>query len=394
MFNWKIRRNSKFETPLVFAGTGKRVWRLFTVPFKTCFPVVFFIAVFWKGLDLDSNQKLALGLLGLIALLVVVNAFFLLGVQKTVSPAQNPLGMEKQTTAIAIVSSNCPKCVSLDGLIEQLRLADVNFSPENLVFEESAQARELVLKYSIESLPALVLFPSARDLNILKGNWVSVGSVEPENVLVLRRLPAPFFDIASNQTKGLVEFWSISKSGCADCSPAPSSDSLGQLGIVFSKTTALEDSDPLAQQLLQTYSITKLPAVVLSSEIQAYSSLQDVLKAGGDFEENGFWVLRNPVPYYWDLTQNKSVGKIELVRILDSNCATCFDLSELEAFLVQSFGLKIAADQNLDWETSEGKAFAEQHFISKLPTIALGGDFFAYPGLEEAWANFGIRQNE
>lgn len=340
---------------------------------------------------MDNSKKMLLGIVAVIVLLLIMNIFFLWGLQKTASPQPPaPTPIENKSELIAIVSNNCPKCVELAGLIDQLRQLDINFSERSIVFETDSEAKELVQKYGIQKLPGVVLKASPADFSLLSERWQVLGTVEDKNVLVLRELPPPFFDIASSTTKGLVEFWSISKTDCLDCTPAPKTISLAQLGLVFSKSNELNETDSEAQQLIERYSITKLPTVILSSEVKEYSRIASLLETGGDFSPDGTWVLRNPVPYYWDLNKNKKRGSLSLTRVTFADCNGCFALDQLEEFLVQNLSLKIASDQNLDWSTSEGKKFVSDYNISRIPTLVVSGEINAYKGLEEGWLSFGF----
>ncbi len=340
---------------------------------------------------MDNSKKLVLGIVALIVILLIVNVFFLWGLQKTVpSNPPGPIPSEAKSELIAIVSNNCPKCVELTGLIGQLKQLDINFSERSIVFETDSEAKELVQKYGIQKLPGMILKASPADFAVLNPRWSALGTVEDGNILVLRELPPPYFDLASSTTKGLVEFWSISKNDCSDCTPAPKTISLEQLGMVFSQSSELDESDAEAQQFIQRYSIAKLPTVILSGEAKEYSRIASLLEAGGDFSSDGTWVLRNPVPYYWDLNKNKKMGALSLTRITFSDCNGCFALEQLEEFLVQNLSLKIASDQNLDWSTIEGKKFVSDYNISKLPTLVLSGEIDAYKGLKEGWLSFGF----
>lgn len=340
---------------------------------------------------MDNSKKLVFGIVAVIVALLIVNIFFLWGLQKT-APPQPPgtTPTENKSELVAIVSNNCPKCVELTGLIDQLKQLGVTFSERSIVFETDSEAKELVQKYGIQKLPGVVLKTIPADFSLLSERWQALGTVEDKNVLVLREMPPPYFDIASSSTKGLVEFWSISKTDCSDCTPAPETIALEQFGIVFFKSNELADAEPEAQQLIERYSITKLPTVILSSEIKEYSQIASLLEAGGDFSADGTWVLRNPVPYYWDLNQNKKMGALSLTRITFADCNGCFALGQLEEFLAQNLSLQIAFDQNLDWSTIEGKKFVSDYNIFKIPTLVLSGEIDAYKGLEEGWLSFGF----
>jgi glutaredoxin len=339
---------------------------------------------------MNNTQKLTIVLVGLIVLLVIINAFFLWGLQKTAPPNPSDSGSVRLTELVSIVSNNCPDCIELSGLTDQIKQLDINFSERSLTFETDSEAQELVQQYSIQKLPALLIKATPRDFNRLEPYWESLGTTEEGNILVLRQLPPPYYNIASQSTKGLVKMWSISKSNCSDCTPAPQQSALEQLGISFSQVHVLLDADSEAQALISQYSITKLPTLVLSNDIQEYAHLFSVLNAGGEFASDGAWVLRNPVPFYWDLNSNKKVGAVSLVRLTDSDCNECFSIGKLEDFLKQNLSLKIVSDQNLDWSTPAGKQFVHDYNITRLPTLVLGGELEAYNGLQQTWSSFGF----
>ncbi|MFH0954640.1 MAG: hypothetical protein V1777_00880 [Candidatus Micrarchaeota archaeon] len=346
-------------------------------------------------------SPVVIGMIVIIALLVVVIGVLVF--QNPASPNPNPQNSQQPLTPskatlqiISILPSSCPKCVSIASLVSQIKTLDMTFTEKTLTLGIDAKAQELVTQYSIGKLPALVLIPDANALDQLRTPWQSFGTVEDDNAMVLREIPLPYLNVVSQKTIGLVKLTTIEPANCPDCATQLTSDLLNQTGMsginqgqgvfVDDDSTVLASSAD-GQRLITQYAITKLPAVLLSPEVADYSDFFSLLeqKKLGSTETDGTWVLRNPVPLYFDLNQNKVRGQIELTQLSDVNCATCFDVNELANSMINFFGLKLIRNQTLDISSVNGNALVKKYSILRVPTIVIGGDVSAYQGLAENW---------
>lgn len=325
---------------------------------------------------MNKNDLVLIGLVILIAILVIGIGWLLWrpGVPSSPLPSTD----QNQSVLFLISSNTCSNCSDASILVSQIQSTGAVFSAQNLVFETDSLAQQLVAQYNIQKLPVIVIVPTPADFERLNAAWQAVGTIESDQALVLREVPPPFFDVATRTVKGLVDVWKISKSDCADCTQAPGALVFGQIGIGIRNETDWMDTDPQAQAFISQYGISKLPAVILSEDIREYASFLQALEQGGSFETDGRWVQRFPAPYYWDLNLNRKVGAIHLTRLNFADCNGCFALSELETFLTQNFGLKIASVEDVDWKTARGQQFVSEYGISKIPTLLIGGEVEAY----------------
>lgn len=354
-------------------------------------------------------SPVVIGMGVIIVLLVVAIGFLVFQNQSPtapvvpVNPNQPALSSKAKLQVITVAPANCEKCVLLTEFVANLKSSDLDLdvSDKIVTLGIDAQAQELVTKYSIGKLPALVLLPDANALEQLSGPWEGFGTIEPDNALILREVPLPYWDVSAQKIRGLVSLLTIEAADCPECAIQLTSELLRQTGVsginqgqgvfVDSESTVSSDSAD-GQRLITQYVITKLPAVLLSADIADYPDFFSVLEQQklGSLESDGTWVLRNPFPLYFDLTQSKVRGVVEVTNLTDANCVSCFDVNELSNSLVLYFGLKPSANVMLDVLSVAGKALVQKYSIVNVPTVLVKGDVSAYQGLSENWNQRGF----
>ena len=127
-------------------------------------------------------------------------------------------------------------------------------------------------------------------------NWQQVGTVENDGSYVLRAISPPYFDLNKNEVVGLVDVTYLSDKSCLDCYDVEIhrqilTDPRG-IGVNINSEKKVDILDAGGKELVEKYSITKVPTVILSSDFSAYPFANDL----GDFftlEDDGSYVFRN-----------------------------------------------------------------------------------------------------
>lgn len=336
----------------------------------------------------------------LIVLFIGVNAWLFFSSQNPGNPS-NPAPSDplpeangESTELFWLLPSDCSDCSDLNALVEGITQFGVSPTIRQLRANDPL-FQQLIDQYSIQSLPAMVLKPSSADFAALQEVWPTVGSVEADNVLVLRKTPLPYFDLASDSVKGKVEMWTIEKPECPDCSEPISKAVLESLGVFVVRENHWTDSDEAAQQFIRDYNISRLPVLVLSAEIRDYLEYEQLvaqLELAGTFESDNHWVLRSVAPYYWDLVLDRKVGALSSIQLLPQECDECLDVNALQEQAAQAFGLKVETMRIVDVNSAEGMQLVSDLNIAFLPTFVLSGELFAYPGIDEALGNSGFEK--
>jgi len=290
---------------------------------------------------------------------------------------------------IYLTSSPCSECFDLNAFVESFRQMDAVVSIKSIEFS-SDEAKALIQKYSIARIPSIVISGETSKVPQLIESWKTYGSVEDNNVLVLKNTPPVYFDLTSNKLVGLVELISLTIDSCIDCAKPITEEELASVGVTVSKKTTVDYSSPEGKALVDLYTITQLPSSILSRDLNTYPQelVQNFLLLGS-FASDGKYVLRKASPIFFDLTSQKEVGWVNLTNLTDSSCSSCYDVSTHKPIIEQQFGVKIKEEKAIDINSSEGKALLADYNITKVPTILLTGDMQVYDAFNQAWSSVG-----
>ncbi len=283
-----------------------------------------------------------------------------------------------------ISNSQCSNCASIADVIAGLE-SSYNVTKTNELDFDSAEAKSMVSKYKITKIPSVII---VGELN--KTGEIS-GFTEGENAYILSDIEAPYTDTSSGEIKGRVSMTLI-KAPCRECvNLTAAAVQMREMASIVSDV-ALESSSDEARSLISKYSIKKLPALVMSRDVQAYS-FADLLENVGTYETDGAYVLRNVSPPYYDLAQSKIIGLVKVTYISDKTCADCYNVSE-HRFILESLGMKFSEEKYIDVSNELFIALKNKYNITKVPTIVLSGEAMEYATLREVWSAVGTEESD
>src|SRR3989338_3695923 len=70
---------------------------------------------------------------------------------------------------------------------------------------------------------------------------------------------------------------------------------------------------------------------------------------------------------------NQIFDGLELIEVVKSSCADCFDISQLTSALKQ-LNLKIAGEKRIEFDSEEGKRLVQQYGVENVPNLIVIGD--------------------
>ena len=82
----------------------------------------------------------------------------------------------------------------------------------------------------------------------------------------------------------------------------------------------------LAQDLIEQYQITKLPAMIIAGDIDKNKDVLELFKQVGQLNESTFVFKTPPVPYY-DLITQKIIGQFRITYLMSQQCYDCYDVT-------------------------------------------------------------------
>ncbi|MBI2543274.1 MAG: hypothetical protein HYW24_03750 [Candidatus Aenigmarchaeota archaeon] len=153
----------------------------------------------------------------------------------------------------------------------------------------------------------------------------------------------------------------------------------------------LQYSDKEAQELMSENDIDSLPALIVTGETfkESISSLWDALGVQSD---NGVVVVSGYPPYY-SLDEQKVVGLVEVIRLIDNSCAECYDV-ETHMQILPRFGVYVDKSLTYDISSGKGKELIQKYNITKVPTTILSPDADVYSSLTQIWDQVGTVEDD
>lgn len=355
---------------------------------------------------MERNSEFAFGiaqklLIAGVLFIVAANLFFSFEVGNSLGKQASSLSnlIEPAGPAIAKITitklnfSRCSDCFDLSAMIDSIKGLNAEFVEKTVEFD-SAEGKQLAERYSIDRVPALILTGDTKEVPELVSAWEQVGSIENDNALVLRNNPPVYWSLSSNKFIGRVKLTSLVDTRCEICNKQVSRENLENMGVVIASFEELQYDSDAGKQLIEKYSVKKVPTVILSEDIKEYSGLIESLLLMGGIEEDGAYVLREPPPVYFDLGEYRLVGKTTVVYLSDKDCSECYDVNVHKEIFTNNFGLYLDKERHVDIGSLEGKKIVKDYNISLVPTILLSGDVNYYKNLGDVWAQVGTVEKD
>ncbi|HLD58448.1 MAG TPA: hypothetical protein VI977_02290 [archaeon] len=210
--------------------------------------------------------------------------------------AAQPAAVEKaKISLVTIKDSSRSDYIQLDGLVQQVKALDVSVVSEKSLEFSSAEAQQLIEKYGIEKIPAVLISGETKKVSALTGNWSSLGSVESDDTLVLRNVPPIFLELSSGKTRGLVNAIYLNVPDKNGVFPAVLFKQIlgNTFGMAPAEEKTVDSNSSEGKQLIADFNLNKIPAVILSGDLNAYANFEEIWKQAGSKETDGNYVFRN-----------------------------------------------------------------------------------------------------
>lgn len=161
---------------------------------------------------------------------------------------------------------------------------------------------------------------------------------------------------------------------------------------ILSSKTVTDDSS-LGSDIIKTYGLTRLPAVLISGEYDK-EDVRDAFDAlHGEVRKDRLVVERSQ-PVYFDLPDQRAIGLVSITYLTDSGCESCYDPKSLRQILTSNFGVTFDQETAIDVESAEGRALMNKYDIKQVPAIVLSTEAGAYASLANVWKNVGTVESD
>lgn len=226
-------------------------------------------------------------------------------------PVQEPA----EITLTTITDSKEKSLISLDSFAQQLRqIPEIKITSEKTIEQDSQEGKELIEKYKIERIPAVILQGETKKAAVLAENWPKIGTIENDGTMVLRNIPPIYLDTKTGKVRGETKAVFISapdKNGVFDAEEVYIQILQSAFGVnpIGQETVSYASSEGKA--LLSKYKIGKIPTVILSGDMNAYNGFPQAWLQGGTVESDGNYVFRSLEAIqgikYFDLNKNEVI---------------------------------------------------------------------------------------
>ena len=341
-------------------------------------------------------ESLLYSMLILAAAISVLNVFLVQGRAAEINEAReeaNELLKPAKLEVTKILLSGCEDCFDIEAAFESIKKQNVDITGEKKLFSDEKEAREIIRSFNLQRIPAMIISGEVNKAQQLKSFFDGVGEFSGQNNVVYTSISPPFYDISSAEVVGRVSIVNVVDSSCKECVPlSPLISSFKQAGVAISKEDSYEYSSKKGIDLIRKFNITRIPAMLVSDEIDYYRGISEQIKELAK-ENNGFYALHAVSPPYRDLEQGKVVGAVNIVLLTDSSCSECYDVKINEQILAR---LGVFAKETISYDVSskEGKALVLKYNIDKVPIILLSPEASAYPIFVQAWQSVGSVEDD
>ena len=292
---------------------------------------------------------------------------------------------------ITLITENCDECFDAQQIIDLIKQGNAVIKSETALKINSA--KDLIEQYQIERLPAVII---KGDLQQFETHFAQLAQSidKAADAYVFKTAPAPYIDAKTGDKKGVVTLTYIKDSSCKECIDLePFFGQFETLGVYIGKPIEADINSVQGKSLAEKYSITKVPTIIMSSDVEEYSAITDVWDKVGTVEEDGTYVMRTLTPPYKELTTGKIKGLVKVTYITDNSCKECYDVN-FHKTIIQQMGITPVSEKTVDIGTPEGANLLAKYSITKVPTIILSEDAKEYSAVKQIWPQVGTVEKD
>ncbi len=331
------------------------------------------------------------GLFLVIAVLsiVVIALFVYIYVPQLTGYAVKSSGIKQYSVEVIEITGDCEDCfdVSLlaNGLIEE---NNVKIKSKEALSYDSLEAEEIINKYNIKTIPALVVLSRNIEKIGIDGNVFSI-----EDNYALFDKSVPYIDLETNEIKGFVQLKEIQSDNCMECTPLLQlRTQFEKLGIKVEDYEIIGSSSDKGKEMIEKNELNFIPVLLISKDIEEYWWVFDQIE-DSLIEKEDNYVFKTPLAPYIDLEDGKIKGKVDIILVKDKSCEDCFDVDELkDSFL--SLGIYFNNEKNVDISSGEGKNLLKKYNITAVPTIILSKEIQDYDAIKKMLEQIGTFEDD
>lgn len=343
----------------------------------------------------DKELKLFVGVLVALGLFYLVNIFgtfsVLSGINEKIFEREE-LNRPANLEIIQILDNSCVNCVDLSDIIISLGSFDsVKIADNIIVSYSSTEGAKLIEEFGIQKIPALIIKGEIDKSNV-ENIWGDTWD-KKEDVILFDGDLVPYIDLETGDTIGLVSLTSIVDISCEECvSMNETIDFFRRAGVKFSEEKTIEYEE--AQDLINEFEVKRVPAIIVSSNILEYPTINQIWEQLNATEKDGFYALHSTAPPYLDLNSSGVRGLVEVFYLNDNSCLDCYDVNVNKQILERNFGIYLVNETTLNISSEQGIILVDKYNITEAPMIILSPEVRLYEQFNNIWEDIGTIEED
>lgn len=328
-------------------------------------------------------------LLGLILIISIMSFTFGFSTRNTLNQKIEEARIFAIPADIQLAVIDCNGCSEVGGTLNLILRQNVNVtSQENLSYYD-LRAQDLIEKYNIQKLPAVLIFGDIENNKTKIDNSERVG-----DALVMTDIGLPYLDLETKNLVGIVKVIEIVDSSCTKCVELKKIPlALAQSGVALGKWDKVEYNSLEGKQLVEKDKLTQVPSILISKDIDYYEVASQTLKQAGASDKGEFYSLHSTLPPYRNVTDNKIIGITDLIMIADNSCTDCYDVT-LNKQILSRFGIAVNTEKIYDVNSAQAKQLISKYSITKVPMFLISPEAKAYESFANVWSQVGTIESD
>ncbi len=191
-----------------------------------------------------------------------------------------------------IAPENCPECFTTTPLIDAMKKQNVSVGSERFLNASEPEAQQLIAQYTITKLPTLIMNGDFGKQGELKKQLETIGTVT-DDTFVWTSVQPPYKETATGNVRGKFSVTYITDTTCKTCYDVMRHEqAMANLGLKASDDTVVDIRSAEGKKLQKQYTITAVPTIILTGDLEEYDSLKAVWQSVGTQEKDGTYIFR------------------------------------------------------------------------------------------------------
>jgi len=191
-------------------------------------------------------------------------------------------------------NDNCDECYDFSPLVNQLSSTGMKIGNSNEISISTKEGKALIEKYNIQKIPAIIMGSEIKVYPEIVQGLANVGEIVDDGSFITRFAGMPYYDIKEKKIKGFVTMTILLDESCDGCYNPDTSFKpiLQKMGVIFKDEKTVDISSLAGKNLVDKFSIQKVPTILLTGDMEEYPGLVSSWKDVGSVESDGTYIFR------------------------------------------------------------------------------------------------------